>query len=247
MSQARPDGAAIPPTLHRDLARRCVVETFHAFDLGEGHVVSVLEPVSGLVQRGDQPVRIDVGHDARQRVFSRGVDDGEVLAKVGEDAAKEAKGVGDDEIDASVMAVLGDGQLVLERGRRQNDDLVSSERVEVRGQAGPGVHRDGCVCIQLGHARSRHGGTRLADVVLSEEELRREVRDGGRSGVVQRQRLDAGQRYVLGCTTSTSVTRGSCCRKASRVVSPISTPSPLSPTISTLDALILFMASWPST
>jgi hypothetical protein len=63
----------------------------------------------GFVERRDQTLLIDAGNDAVHWVLASRVNNGEVLAEVAEDGPKETECVGDDEVDALLVAVFADG------------------------------------------------------------------------------------------------------------------------------------------
>jgi hypothetical protein len=83
--------------------------------------------------------------------------------------------------------------------------------------------------------------------------LRREIAHLRRAVVVQRDGLDARQDDVLGCGPMVIITMclpantGMDQMLVAQHYTPISTPKPFKPTISTFDMLIFFMASAPST
>jgi hypothetical protein len=128
------NGECVGP-LDGHLARLAAVERRHALDLGEGHIVSILQPVARLVEGRDEAFLINPGHDAVERVLARRVDDCELFDKIAKDGAEEAERVGDDDVDALGVAVIADGDLVVEGCVCEDDDLVFVELLEVVAQA----------------------------------------------------------------------------------------------------------------
>jgi hypothetical protein len=99
--------------------------------------------------------------------------------------------------------------------------------------------------VQFGDPRGGDISTRLADVLLPEEELGGKIGDGDGSGVIEGEGFNSGEGNVFGCERlRLGKFQWSFWRRGH---SPISTPSPLRPTTRTLEEPIRFMASWPST
>lgn len=61
----------------------------------------------GLVQSGYEALLVDTLDDAVRWGFTGRVDDGEFLSKVTEERSKQTKGIGDNDIDALGVAVVG--------------------------------------------------------------------------------------------------------------------------------------------
>ena len=111
-------------TLDGHLSGRGIVQGFHPLELGKGDMVTIFEPMSSLVQRGDQAVRVDAGHDASEWLFSGWVEHRELFSKVGKDGPEETKGVCNHQVHTVSMTIIGDGQLVPEWGAGEDDDLI---------------------------------------------------------------------------------------------------------------------------
>ena len=80
--------------------------------------------MSGLIQRRDEPVLVDAGHNTVSGIFARCVEAGEILSEVAEDGAEETEGIGNDDIDALGVAVVAYRKLMVKRGVGKDDDLV---------------------------------------------------------------------------------------------------------------------------
>jgi hypothetical protein len=77
----------------------------------------------GFVKRRDHALFVNTSDDAIEWILARGINDGELLAKVAKDRTEEAKGVGNDEVDALLVAIVADDLLEEEWSVCKNDDL----------------------------------------------------------------------------------------------------------------------------
>jgi hypothetical protein len=83
--------------------------------------------VAGFVEGGNDTLLVDTSNDPVLRVLSSRIDDGELLSKIAEDVAEQAKGVRSNEVDAFRVAVVTDRNLIFQRSTGQDDDLVLVE------------------------------------------------------------------------------------------------------------------------
>mmetsp|Transcript_22935 Transcript_22935/g.52953 ORF Transcript_22935/g.52953 Transcript_22935/m.52953 type:complete len:466 (-) Transcript_22935:264-1661(-) len=158
--------------LHR--VRRLAVELAHADHLGEGDLVAVLEAMPRVVEHGDDAGRLlrDGRNHRRERLLARGVVHDEGVAKVAEETAEDAKRVAHDEARARRAASLVDRDGLAQRRVGHHDDAKLADQLS-RQLARDFFDRH--ILVELGEARQSDRSARLADVRLSEEELRREV------------------------------------------------------------------------
>lgn len=165
--------------------------------LGKGDPVPVLEPVPGLVQTGDDALRIlrNAGDHRRDGLRPIRIINSERLAKVTKDLREESSSLGDDQSDSMAMGEGGDALLFGRQRVGQHDHTELLQ--EFLGQWFlVDTGRD--VVVQLGELDARHFGPIAANVVLRQIELGGQVGQSAVDRVVQRDRLDAAQDDVLG-------------------------------------------------
>ena len=107
-----------------DLSGGTVIQVGHALDLCKGDIVAVFEAMSGLVKSGHQAGLVDVNDDAGVGGFTSSIADGELLSEIAKDGCEKTVGLGTDEVDALLVAVFTDGNLVFKRRVCQDDDLI---------------------------------------------------------------------------------------------------------------------------
>ena len=162
-----------------------IVDSAHALNLLECDKISVLKTMPCLVENGDHTFLVDPCYDAACWVLARRIATSEVGAKIREDGAEQAKCVGYDQVNAILVAEIRDYQLILQRGIRKHHDFVLLQLREVGGEVGGRMLSDRRVRIQLGNARHSDLCAGFAHVFWVQEELRGQVGDGGRLGVVE--------------------------------------------------------------
>lgn len=77
-----------------------VVELGHAFNFAECNIVSVFQSMSALIQCSDDAflVLVNTHKHSLKSLFAVGIDANKLVAKVTEDRAEEASGIGADEV-----------------------------------------------------------------------------------------------------------------------------------------------------
>ena len=177
------------------------VDALHALDLGECDDHVVLEAVSLLVERGHDALRVivDGRYHGAQRLLAVRVDDLELVAKVAEYLAENAARLGHNQLDAVLMAVGAELELLGRRALRQHDHLEAGQ-VGAREPASARrlEYAHGHVDVELGEVRLSARRTILADVRLGGEVVRGEVVVGDRLRVLDGHRLDAAENDILG-------------------------------------------------
>lgn len=123
--------------LDRNLARLTAVQCLHTFNFGKGDVVAIFKTMSSLIECRDQTLLVNASNNTAQGSLAGRVDDGELVAKVAEDGAKQAECVDYDNVDALGVAVVAHGLLYGNRGVCQHNNLVFVELREIVLDARP--------------------------------------------------------------------------------------------------------------
>jgi hypothetical protein len=110
-------------SLDGDLPWFATVEALHSLDFRKRDIITVLKAMSRLIQRRHKAFLINSSNDAVNRVLASRIDNSEVLAKVTEDLAEQTKGIRDNEVDALLVAIIANSNLVFPRSICEDDNL----------------------------------------------------------------------------------------------------------------------------
>lgn len=101
----------------------------------KGNEITIFEAMSGLIQGGNKALFVDTSDDARHGGFATWVEDCELLAEVAENRSEQAKGIGNNEINALLVAVITNNYLIFDWSISENDYLKLVECGEICCQA----------------------------------------------------------------------------------------------------------------
>ena len=169
----------------------------HPVDVLEAHDVAVLQAVRLLGHRHHRAVLggADVLEQRLPRRLAVGVVDLERVAKVAEDGAEEPRRARAHEAAPRRAARRVERELLVERPVDGDDARVFTQPLGVEGPRRRRRHRD--VRVERREPLRRAHGARRTDVLLAQQEARREVGERRRRLVVHVEAGDAGEHQVL--------------------------------------------------
>ena len=151
----------------------------------------------GLIQSGHKALLIDAGHDTRNWALTAWVENCEFLTEIAEDGSEETECVCDNDVDAVIVAVLTDCELVGDASVGQHNDLELLQDGEILCQSLRLELRNWCVCIQLCQSWDGDFVPWLSNILSLEKKLRRQIGNRNWRGVPQGQALNTGEGNVL--------------------------------------------------